>query len=139
MNFLSFLFTKRGRCRSPMTTAPSPFLWTTFAAFLWSRFLMSTPQNVPFSFFTVHRSKAGTVPITPRVNLKHLQWRLIQSEVLTETDAFDIKILRSMLCDKFDTIDYEQAKQDVKPFIRDTSQLDIWSAEFFKGITNQLH
>ena len=73
------------------------------------------------------------------VNLKHLQWRLIQSEVLTETDAFDIKILRSMLCDKFDTIDYEQAKQDVKPFIRDTSQLDIWSAEFFKGITNQLH
>lgn len=73
------------------------------------------------------------------VNLKHLQWRLIQSEVLTETDAFNIKILRSMLCDKFDTIDYEQAKQDVKPFIRDTSQLDIWSAEFFKGITNQLH
>ena len=44
-----------------------------------------------------------------------------------------------MLCDKFDTIDYEQAKQDVKPFIRDTSQLDIWSAEFFNGITNQLH
>lgn len=73
------------------------------------------------------------------VNLKHLQWRLIQSEVLTETDAFDIEILRSMLCNKFDTIDYEQAKQDVKPFIRDTSQLDIWSAEFFKQITNQLH
>ena len=73
------------------------------------------------------------------VNLKHLQWRLIQSEVLTETDAFDIEILRSMLCNKFDTIDYEQAKQDVKPFIRDTSQLDVWSTEFFKQITNQLH
>lgn len=29
---------------------------------------MSTPQNVPFSFFTVHRSKAGTVPITSSIS-----------------------------------------------------------------------
>ena len=32
-----------------------------------------------------------------------------------------------------------QAKQDVIPFIRDTSALDIWCKEFFTQITMQLN
>lgn len=44
-----------------------------------------------------------------------------------------------MLCDRFATIDYDQAKQDVIPFIRNTSALDIWCKEFFTQITMQLN
>lgn len=35
-------------------------------------------------------------------------------------------------------IDFEQAKLDVIPFIKDKSQLDLWSTEFFTDITKEL-
>lgn len=69
--------------------------------------------------YVFYLSKGATV------NQKHLQARLMQSGVITENDAFDISVIRSMLCDRFASIDYNQAKQDVIPFIRDTSTLDI--------------
>lgn len=43
-----------------------------------------------------------------------------------------------MLCERFDQIDYTQAKADVEPFIRNPSVLNIWSADFFKLITESL-
>jgi hypothetical protein len=35
-------------------------------------------------------------------------------------------------------MNFEQAKKDVVPFIRDTSVLNLWSADFFKQITEDL-
>ena len=46
--------------------------------------------------------------------------------------------IKEMLNKRFDSIDYAQAKQDVEPFIHDISVLDVWSAEFFKQITEEL-
>ncbi len=43
-----------------------------------------------------------------------------------------------MLKNRFDSIDFLQARKDVEPFIRDTSVLDIWSSDFFKQITEGL-
>ena len=46
--------------------------------------------------------------------------------------------IRIILRERFDKIDFSQARKDVEPFIRDTSVLDIWSTEFFKQITDEL-
>ena len=70
-----------------------------------------------------------------KVNLSHLKARLVASGVMNEGDAFDREMLISMLNDRFEKIDFEQAKQDVLPFIKNTSALDLWSAEMFKDIT----
>jgi hypothetical protein len=43
-----------------------------------------------------------------------------------------------MLKDRFEKINYEQAKEDVVPFIKDARELDIWSADFFAQITDSL-
>lgn len=72
------------------------------------------------------------------VNLKHLRERLLQSGHINEEEAFTAEILRQMLHDRFDTIDFLQAKEDVEPFIRDTELLNLWSADFFKQITGSL-
>ncbi len=40
--------------------------------------------------------------------------------------------------DHFENINYQRAKEDVIPFIKDTSKLDLWSADFFKQITDNL-
>lgn len=71
------------------------------------------------------------------VNLIHLRERLAQSgvdvkDVLTKEDLID------MLHERFSKIDFSQAKKDVEPFIKDTHSLDIWSAEFFNSITEEL-
>jgi len=77
---------------------------------------------------------AGNVP----VNRMHLKDRLVQSGHLEENDPFELEDLKAMLCSKFDSIDYSQAKEDVIPFLRNPGETDLWSAEFFKQITDSL-
>ena len=72
------------------------------------------------------------------VNMPHLKARLVESGVLTDNDPFDIEILKRLLCDRFEAIDYESAKDDVRPFIADKDSLNIWRPEFFKQITSGL-
>ena len=43
-----------------------------------------------------------------------------------------------LLNTRFDEIDFENAKEDVMPFIKKTDILDIWSKEFFKDISLNL-
>lgn len=72
------------------------------------------------------------------VNQKHLRERLIQSGYIGTDSECGISEIKKMLNDRFDSIDYSQAKRDVEPFIHDTSILNIWSADFFKQITEGL-
>ena len=69
------------------------------------------------------------------VNQKHLRARLLQSGFISEDVECTLPELRRMLYERFDTIDFRQAKQDVEPFIRDTASLNMWNADFFKQIT----
>ena len=69
------------------------------------------------------------------VNQKHLRARLLQSGFISEDMKCTLPELRHMLYERFDTIDFRQAKQDVEPFIRDTASLNMWNAGFFKQIT----
>ncbi len=74
-----------------------------------------------------------------KVNLSHLKARFVDTGLLDDNNPFDIEILRAMLYDRFDAIDYNSAKEDVRPFISDQTSLNIWSADFFKQITGRLH
>ena len=69
------------------------------------------------------------------VNQKHLRARLLQSGFISEDVECTLPELRHMLYERFDAIDFRQAKQDVEPFIRDTASLNMWNADFFKQIT----
>ena len=72
------------------------------------------------------------------INLPHLQARLEDSGVLEKGSSLTLDKVRSMLCERFESIDYDQAKEDVTPFISDKSRLDLWSKEFFVEITKGL-
>lgn len=73
-----------------------------------------------------------------KVNMNHLKERLVDSEILKSDDEFDIDILKEMLQERFDSINYESAKDDVRSFIKDKKSIEIWSADFFKQITEKL-
>lgn len=72
------------------------------------------------------------------VNLKHLEARLRQSGFMETEAPLDIDRLKDMLRARFATIDYDQAKQDVLPFIKDPNKLAVWSQDFFDQITEDL-
>lgn len=73
------------------------------------------------------------------VNQRHLRARLLQSGFISEDVECTLTEIRHMLYERFDTIDFSQAKQDVEPFVKDTRSLDVWNADFFKQITDGLH
>ncbi len=72
------------------------------------------------------------------VNLHHLRARLIDSGFITQNDNCELDDVKRMLKNKFDAIDYKQAREDVIPFIKDPSKMDLWSSDFFKQITDNL-
>jgi hypothetical protein len=72
------------------------------------------------------------------VNLKHLETRLKQTKTIEE----DVQLTRASLIEildkRFDQIDYDIAKSDIRPFIKDYHSLDLWNSDFFKSITSQI-
>lgn len=72
------------------------------------------------------------------VNLDHLHAKLIQTGYLNDVQNLDMPQLKKMLCQRFNTIDYELAKADVKPFLTNKEATALWSAEFFCDITQNM-
>lgn len=73
------------------------------------------------------------------VNIKLIQEKLIDSKVLKKDDLFNIEILKELLFQKFDMINFKDAKDDVVAFIEDKDSLNLWSKEFFREITKNLN
>ena len=69
------------------------------------------------------------------VNLFHLSERMKQSGHLETNIDLTPELLLELLINKFNSIDYKQAVNDVKVFIKDQSQLEVWSKDFFTSIT----
>ena len=57
---------------------------------------------------------------------------------INEDYDLTIENLKSLLNERVENLDIEQAKQDVLPFIKDKTKLDLWSKEFFVEITKKL-
>ena len=72
------------------------------------------------------------------LNTEHLKARLVQSGVWESDALFTLADAKRLLCDRFAAIDYTQAREDVRPFIRDASSLNLWSKDFFCQITEGL-
>ncbi|MGM9858479.1 MAG: nucleotidyl transferase AbiEii/AbiGii toxin family protein [Bacilli bacterium] len=72
------------------------------------------------------------------VNLKLLKEKLVNSNFISDDYDLTIENLKLLLFKRFESIDFEQAKEDVFPFIKDKNKLDLWSKEFFIEVTKKL-
>lgn len=70
--------------------------------------------------------------------MTHLKARLVDSGFIGEEYLLERDSLIGLLNERFANIDYEQARQDVLPFIKDKSKLNLWSAAFLTDITKNL-
>ena len=72
------------------------------------------------------------------VNLKHLNARLVDSGFEGAREDLTLSEVKEILLRRFASIDYDQAKTDVLPFIRNPAALNVWSEMFFHSITENL-
>lgn len=73
------------------------------------------------------------------VNVELLKNKLIDSNYIDKSSEFNINIIKKLLIDKFNTINYDKAKKDILPFIKNVSMLDLWNSEFFINITEKIN
>lgn len=73
------------------------------------------------------------------VNLDLLKNKLIESKYIDSNSEWHINVVKNLLVAKFNEINYEDAKKDVLPFIKDIETLNVWSKEFFISITSNLN
>jgi len=74
----------------------------------------------------------------PEVRLSHLEARMRQSGDYRERDPMTPSTLQDRLLGAVDSLDVAKARQEVAPFVRDPRVLDIWSADFFRRITDRI-
>ena len=71
-------------------------------------------------------------------NLGHLQARMTQTGHWTRSRQLDLAQLRQLLRRRFQQVDFDQAKRDVRPFIRDEAELELWKDSFFQSLADRL-
>lgn len=72
------------------------------------------------------------------VHLDHFLQRAHQSGDLTDQNRITLEDIQVLLQQRIQEVDFEQAKQDVFPFIRQSNVLDIWSQKYFSELALQL-
>jgi predicted nucleotidyltransferase component of viral defense system len=70
------------------------------------------------------------------VNITHLAQRMKQTGHLPADAVLTEKDLKSHLRKRFASVDFEQARKDVLPFIKNHDAVALWSADFFSTITD---
>ena len=69
------------------------------------------------------------------LNVRHLEERMVQSGHLEKDFRLNSSSLIGMLSERFSKVDFEQAKLDILPFIKNPKELDLWTEDFFITIT----
>lgn len=78
------------------------------------------------------------------LDLKHLESRLKQDCKWAQNQNIDIPLslnkenLKELLQARIKEVNFEHAKQDVKPFIKNVNELNLWSVDFFEKIIEKI-
>ena len=68
------------------------------------------------------------------INMQNLKAKLVDSKFITDETFLDIEYIVELLDRKFRSIDYKQAKDDVRPFLKNPESIAIWDADFFISV-----
>ncbi len=71
-------------------------------------------------------------------HLSHLQQRMEQSGHWQASAKMNLTDLNKLLIARFEQVDVEQAKSDVRPFIKNDDELALWSRKFFVSLIERV-
>jgi Nucleotidyl transferase AbiEii toxin, Type IV TA system len=68
------------------------------------------------------------------LNLAHLEARMRQSGDWAQETPLDTAGLRTRLEERFANVNFDQAKEDIAPFLKDPRELILWNSGFFAAL-----
>ena len=71
-------------------------------------------------------------------NLNYLKNKLIESKKISNEDNFDMDILKQILKERFENVDFNQVKSDAERFVFNNEDLSYYSKELFLDMLNKL-
>jgi len=74
----------------------------------------------------------------PQLNLKHLEYRMRQSGNYHDSTPLSFDKFMHIANTAVDSVDIQQIKEDVIPFINDYEQLELWSKDFFRQAISRI-
>ncbi len=72
------------------------------------------------------------------LDLAHLEKRMKQSGHFPQRETLDVEKFIGLVIQQIDNIDFEEAKRDVLPFLKDPDSVRIWKKNFFKEIVKSI-
>jgi len=72
------------------------------------------------------------------LNLKHLEKRMHQTGHLDAGVKLTAEKFSELFVKRIEEVDFEKAKNDVTPFIKDTDSLNVWSRDFFLEVHKRI-
>jgi hypothetical protein len=72
------------------------------------------------------------------LNFKHLQQRTAQINSIPEED-FTSDFFKQLLREKIKKTDINLVKNDVRPFLKNPAEMEIWSAEYFLQLVDRIN
>jgi len=74
----------------------------------------------------------------PELHLAHLEARMVQSGHWPKGQALDETEWRTLMDRAIDTLNLDQARVDVLPFVQDPDALALWSRPFFHDVARRI-
>lgn len=74
----------------------------------------------------------------PELNLSHLEQRMRQSGDWANESPLTTESFRTLLDNTIDSLDIDQARGEVEPFIKQPENLGIWSKDFFRDVASKV-
>ena len=71
-------------------------------------------------------------------NLEYLKNKLVNTGKINEDDLFDINVLKEMLKERFEQVDFNEVKKDAQKFVFKNEDLSFYSKEFFIQMLEKL-
>ena len=71
------------------------------------------------------------------LNFEHLQQRAKQINAIAEND-FSVENFKNLLKERILKTDINTVKNDIRPFIKNPAEMDIWSTEYFLQLTDMI-
>jgi len=74
----------------------------------------------------------------PRLHLAHLEQRMRQTDHWTGAEPLSEATFRKQLSQTIESVDINQARQEVEPFVKDPQILKLWSRDFFHDVARRI-
>jgi predicted nucleotidyltransferase component of viral defense system len=72
------------------------------------------------------------------IHIEHLEKRMKKSGHLKPKEILTKDLFKSKFIEKVETIDFQNAKKDIEPLLKDTASLSLWTKDYFRTIFNAI-